>query len=262
VATTTWRDKAENFLTVQAEQVAKASTERELRLAMVDVQALLEDVLGGYLSQLDPNFDPTATKFPDLVRLARARVPALLDQTTADELVRLNAIRNEVVHRGHVPRREDVRAFGRLAIRLCQTTLASPQPTPTPPKTPTTTREEFPGQQPGEELEFPAMRRHWMVLLERNALPLSLALVLLGFVLWNASSHTASGSLAMAVVFLLLSLIFGWMIFQLYDWGNDSFIVTNRRVIHIERTYFVAERRHEASLRQIQNVSILVRNPL
>ena len=258
----TWRDKAKNFLTVQAEQVAKASTERELRLAMVDVQALLEDVLGGYLSQLDPSFDPTAMKFPDLVRLARARIPTLLDQAAADELIRLNAIRNEVVHRGHVPRREDVRAFVQLAIRLCQNTLALPQPTPAPPEAPTITREEFPGQQPGEELAFPVMRRHWMILLERNVLPLSLALVLIGFALWNASSRTTFSSVAVAVVFLLLSLISVRMIFQLYDWSNDSFIVTNRRVIHIERAYLISERRHEANLRQIQNVSIQVRNPL
>ena len=259
---TTWRDKATNFLAVQAEQVAKADTERELRLAMVDVQALLEDVLGGYLSQLNPNFDPTATKFPDLVRLARARVPALLDQTAAEELIRLNAIRNEVVHHGHVPRRGDVQAFVQLAIRLCQTTLASPQPTPIPVKAPMATREEFPGQQPGEELEFPVMRRHLMILLERNVLPLSIALVLIGYALWSASSHTTFMTVARALVFLLLSLIPVRMIFQLYDWGNDSFIVTNRRVIRIERTYFVSERRQEAGLRQIQNASIQVKNPV
>lgn len=262
VGATTWRDKATHFLTIQAEQLVKATTERELRLAMVDVQALLEDVLGGYLSQLDPNFDPTATKFPDLVGLVRARVPALLDQTAAEELIRLNAIRNEVVHRSHVPRREDVRAFVQLAIHLCQTTLTPPQPTPTPPEAPTATREEFPGQQPGEELALPVMRRHLMKLLERNALPLSLALVLIGFAIWNASSRTAFISVAMALVFLLLSLISVRMIFQLYDWGNDSFIVTNRRVIRIERAYFVSERRHEAGLRQIQNVSIQVKNPV
>lgn len=259
---TTWRDKAKDFLTIQAKQMARAGTERELRLAMVDVQALLEDVLGGYLSQFDPNFDPTATKFPDLVRLMQAMVPALLDQAAADELVRLNAIRNEVVHRGHIPQRGDVQAFVQLAIRLCQTTLASPQPTPIPVKVPTATREEFPSQQPGEELAFPVMRRHLMILLERNVLPLSLALVLIGFALWSASSHTTFVTVARALVFLLLSLISVRTIFQLYDWSNDSFIVTNRRVIRIERTYFVSERRHEASLRQIQNVSIQVRNPL
>jgi uncharacterized membrane protein YdbT with pleckstrin-like domain len=106
------------------------------------------------------------------------------------------------------------------------------------------------------------MRRHLMILLERNVLPLSLALVLIGFALWNASSRTPFSSVAMALVFLLLSLISIRMVLQLYDWSNDSFIVTNRRVIRIERTYFVAERRHEANLRQIQNVSIQIRNPL
>jgi membrane protein YdbS with pleckstrin-like domain len=262
VGATTWRDKATRFLTVQAEQLAAASTERELRLAMVDIQALLEDVLGGYLSQLDPKFDPTGTNFPNLVELVRTKVPTLLDQTAADELLRLNAIRNEVVHRGHVPRREDVQTFVRLAIRLCQITLALPQPTPPPPEALTATKEEFPGQQPGEELVLPIMRRHFMKLLERNVLPLSLALVLIGFALWNASSPTTFRSIALAVVFLLLSLICLRMLFQLYDWSNDSFIVTNRRVIHIERAYFIAERRHEAGLRQIQNVSIQIKNPL
>ncbi len=259
---TTWRDKATNFLTIQVEQLVKADTEGELRLAMVDVRELIKDVLGGYLSQLDPDFDPRATKFPDLVQLVRARVPALLDQTAVDELIRLNAIRNEVVHRSHIPRREDVQAFVQLAIRLCQNTLVPPQPTPTLAEAPTATREEFPGQQPGEELEFPVMRRHWMKLLERNALPLGLAFVLLAFGLWNVFSHTAFMSVAVVLGSLLLSLIAVWMILQLYDWGNDSFIVTNRRVIRIERAYFFFEERHEASLRQIQNVSIQVNNPV
>jgi membrane protein YdbS with pleckstrin-like domain len=262
VRATTWRDKASEFLTTQAGQWAKADADGELRLAMVDVRELIKDVLGGYLSQLDPGFDPKATEFPNLVGLVQAKVPALLDQTTANELKRLNAIRNEVVHRGHIPQREDVQAFVQLAIRLCQTALALPQPTPTPVEAPTATREEFPGQQPGEELEFPVMRRHWMKLLGRNALPLGLAFVLIGFVLWNVFSRTDFMSVAVVLALLLLLLVVGWMIFQLYDWGNDSFIVTNRRVIRIERVYFFFEERHEASLRQIQNVSIQIKNPV
>jgi membrane protein YdbS with pleckstrin-like domain len=262
VRATTWRDKASEFLTIQAEQLVKADTDGELRLAMVDVRELIKDVLGGYLSELDPDFDPRATEFPELVGLVQAKVPALLDQTAADELKRLNAIRNGVVHRGHIPRWEDVQAFVQLAIRLCQITLASPQPTPTPVEAPTATREEFPGQQPGEELAFPVMRRHWMKLLERNVLPLGFAFALVGFVLWNVFSRTDFMSATVVLGFLLLSLICGWMIFQLYDWGNDSFIVTNRRVIRIERVYFFFEERHEASLRQIQNVSIQVKNPV
>jgi len=53
-----------------------------------------------------------------------------------------------------------------------------------------------------------------------------------------------------------------WIAWVTYDWYNDDYIVTDRRVIHIERTLFFFEERHEAALEKIQNINMTTPGPL
>jgi len=46
------------------------------------------------------------------------------------------------------------------------------------------------------------------------------------------------------------------LLFQVIDWRNDDYIVTNRRVIHIERVLLVRVERREATIDKVQNVEI------
>ena len=47
-----------------------------------------------------------------------------------------------------------------------------------------------------------------------------------------------------------------WLIWSYYDWRNDCFIVTNKRVVWIEKIAFIYESRQEAPLRTIMSVGV------
>jgi len=47
-----------------------------------------------------------------------------------------------------------------------------------------------------------------------------------------------------------------WLVWTYYDWRNDYFIVTNKRVVWIEKVAFIYESRQEAPLRTIMSVGI------
>ena len=49
---------------------------------------------------------------------------------------------------------------------------------------------------------------------------------------------------------------FIWGIWNLLDWGNDYYIVTNQRVIWLERVIGLYESRQEAPLRTVLSVGM------
>ncbi|MEA3406757.1 MAG: cyclic nucleotide-binding domain-containing protein [Chloroflexota bacterium] len=114
--------------------------------------------------------------------------------------------------------------------------------------------------------ESTTWRKHWIFLVKETVLPLFMCFVvsvamLLGFL-------GIPGSLVMrlqpyyplvlipVVVFLL-----GLLWWNINDWGNDLYIVTEDRIIDIEkRPLFMSEERREASLGMIQNVNLEIPN--
>jgi uncharacterized membrane protein YdbT with pleckstrin-like domain len=46
-------------------------------------------------------------------------------------------------------------------------------------------------------------------------------------------------------------------VYNYFDWKNDDFIVTTKRVVHIERFLFFGEQREDAPLSRIQDVTLL-----
>jgi CRP-like cAMP-binding protein/uncharacterized membrane protein YdbT with pleckstrin-like domain len=79
-----------------------------------------------------------------------------------------------------------------------------------------------------------------------------------------------------AAVVLFLAFLFGWSTFWAFlvsallaaasiglcfwlwlDWRNDYYAVTNKRVVHLEKTILVRESREEAPLESIQDISVL-----
>lgn len=111
-----------------------------------------------------------------------------------------------------------------------------------------------------------ALRRHWLVLVGRALAPLvilSVPLVAFTYVLLARPSDATVLMQATVKVGLLALLIAGpWLWYNVYDWANDSFFITNRRVIHNERTFIWSENTIEASLTQIQNVTAVVPGPV
>lgn len=112
----------------------------------------------------------------------------------------------------------------------------------------------FPGKQ-WDEVAVVFARKHWAALVESLWLPGIFLLVGAGLV---AASYILLGDdkIAAVVGLVLFLLLVVWVWWLYVDWMNDDYIVTTRRVIHIERILLIREERHEAPLEQIQDVTM------
>jgi hypothetical protein len=118
------------------------------------------------------------------------------------------------------------------------------------------TRVDFPGRQLDEVADVHT-RRHAYAVIERFFLPV------LVFILWSGITFGLFlflGSPVQAVllwtwaVFSVLWLL--WAVLLYMDWINDAFIVSTKRVIHIERVFLLRDERHEAPIDQVLSVTL------
>ncbi|NLG51495.1 MAG: cyclic nucleotide-binding domain-containing protein [Chloroflexi bacterium] len=108
-------------------------------------------------------------------------------------------------------------------------------------------------------------RKHWLFLLQDALLPLILTII--GITLTAASFLGWPPQLLAtlpALPFIALlgtAAAMGWLWWEFTDWGNDVYIVTDDRIIDVEkRPWFFEEHRRDASLGNIQNVSFKIPN--
>jgi CRP-like cAMP-binding protein/uncharacterized membrane protein YdbT with pleckstrin-like domain len=104
-------------------------------------------------------------------------------------------------------------------------------------------------------------RRHLYALATMLLFPAIIAVTLLIIaVLASAINAVSAGAFALLpqvsaaffVFFVVWTvLLFGW---NIIDWSNDYFIVTNKRVIHFEKTIWFFEEREEAPIEQVADV--------
>ena len=100
------------------------------------------------------------------------------------------------------------------------------------------------------------MRRHPAILWSRLIIPFLFAVgvgLLAALTQWVWLPERIYGWVGLAIG-LPVSLI--WLIWSYFDWRNDYFIVTNKRVVWIEKIAFIYESRQEAPLRTIMSVGI------
>jgi len=104
-------------------------------------------------------------------------------------------------------------------------------------------------------------RKHWLFLVAKSLVPFLLAGICgaaMLIVLLNPPPALAAElpSSLPYILGILLILFYGWFFWNINDWANDLYIVTNDRIIDIERhPLFLSESRREASLGVIQNVA-------
>lgn len=125
-----------------------------------------------------------------------------------------------------------------------------------------------PGLAP-DEVRILDRRRHGIILVARLAAPGLVLLVPLLLIIWSLLTYGSDPAVADATirlsttaVYLLIVPLALWAGYNLYDWMNDTFHVTSRRVIRSERNFIFSEDLKEANLSQIQNVSVEIPNPL
>lgn len=117
----------------------------------------------------------------------------------------------------------------------------------------------FPGKQ-WDEVAVAFARKHWIALVESLWLP-GLFLVV-SVVLTVVLSVFGSGRIAAIAGLFSFLLLVVWIWWLYVDWINDDYIVTTKRVIHIERILLIREERHEAPMEQIQDMTMQTTGPL
>jgi len=106
-----------------------------------------------------------------------------------------------------------------------------------------------------DETIYYLSRKNLFVLYRMLAIPL---LVLAGVMLVLAAlfmSGVTPASLGL-IGFLPLILSAGWVIWRWIDWGNDFYIITNRRVVWLEKVVALYDSRQESALRTVLSVDV------
>jgi len=104
----------------------------------------------------------------------------------------------------------------------------------------------------GEKIHFLAIKHPlilWRAVINRS-------LFIIYFMLF-LSYFIVEGNMALAVLFgvLLLGMVL-WLIWYRLVWGNNYYVVTNQRVIHLAKVFGYSESRHEAPLRTVLSVGV------
>lgn len=102
-----------------------------------------------------------------------------------------------------------------------------------------------------DEVIYFLARRHEIILIEAMVLPLLAMLLTLGGVML-AFSITSAALSAAAGFFLVLTIV--WGVWNYIDWGNDFYIVTNQRVVWVEKVVGLYDSRSETPLATILSV--------
>ncbi len=105
----------------------------------------------------------------------------------------------------------------------------------------------------GERVEWFG-RKHWIMFVRNLAVPLGWWFIFVVILLLVGRSLSL-GALAIGVL-VITALISPWMLWLYIDWRDDFHIVTNQRVVHVERALFQYQSRDEAPLDKVQNISI------
>ena len=110
-----------------------------------------------------------------------------------------------------------------------------------------------------DEVVYFLARKHRVILLQNIGLPVSLLIIPLAlFYAWFAIVPSL-----VVVIAAVVSLIFlaAWITWLVIDWGNDYYIVTNQRVVWLEKVVGIYDSRQESALSTVLSVGVQA-NPL
>lgn len=109
-----------------------------------------------------------------------------------------------------------------------------------------------------DEVVYIVRRKHEVFLLTSLLLPLFLGLIsipILAYGITNLGSSLTYNLATYAGIMGILLSIF-WIIWNWVNWGNDFYIVTNQRVLWVEKVVLLYQSRREAPLTQILAVNV------
>ena len=107
------------------------------------------------------------------------------------------------------------------------------------------------GWQAADEAVVLFTREHWWGLLRRMFFPLLALLGIIGLLIVIQESVPSFLGLAVLVGLLILGGIVGYVYL---DWRNDYWVVTNKRLVHVDELILIRKRRNETPLPSITQV--------
>ena len=110
-----------------------------------------------------------------------------------------------------------------------------------------------------DEVVYFLARKHLVILLQNLVLPVALLLVPL--FLFYAWFTFVPSMVVVIAAFVSLIAIAAWIAWLVVDWGNDYYIVTNQRVVWLEKVVGIYDSRQESALSTVLSVGVEA-NPL
>jgi len=102
-----------------------------------------------------------------------------------------------------------------------------------------------------DEVVYFLARKHTFFLIQTLALPVLSLLIPAFLMIWGVFSGSVA---AVSFGFVTLFLSLGWIVWSYIDWSNDYYIVTNQRVVWLEKVIGLYDSRNEAPLNRILSV--------
>jgi hypothetical protein len=107
----------------------------------------------------------------------------------------------------------------------------------------------------GNEVIYFIARKHKILLVQSIALPVFFMVLILALLIGSFFLPSGFG-----LTLTVLSVVFGladgaWLAWKYIDWGNDFYILTNQRVIWLEKVVGLYDSRNEAGIHTILSVS-------
>ena len=263
-----WRATYRNEVPIQ--QVQNVEVERDLWASLLDYGHVRITTAGAAGGMMDLEFvqEPEAFQRAIFEQVARARYRAMIaERAELRRAIRQTmglSVLEEEIEEAPPPAKPERSSWvalltqNRLARRLRKTMTESGVAT-------FLRRPHFPCQEIRRD-DRVIWRKHWGVLLRVTYRPLLVWLVLCGLILvtavgrleWFTLLNLSPSLFSGALLALALSLVpaLGWLAWEIEDWRNDLYIVTDTHIIDIERTPFLLrETRRQASLENIQNTN-------
>ncbi|MGC8873216.1 MAG: PH domain-containing protein [Chloroflexia bacterium] len=116
--------------------------------------------------------------------------------------------------------------------------------------------------EPGERC-LNVWTRHWIILLRRAGwLLVLLGLILGGGWLWVRRMEPGERAIPEMLVVALGLLVLIYILYAYVDWRNDALVMTDKRLVHLERVILLLRSQRETGLDRVQNVRVSVPGPL
>jgi hypothetical protein len=104
-----------------------------------------------------------------------------------------------------------------------------------------------------DEVVYFLARKHSILLYEAMVMPALLLIFPIALAAWSLMTKAVT---PVALAVFLLALDLGWAGWRALDWSNDYYVVTNERVVWLEKVVGIYDSRQEAPLSTILSVSI------